>query len=274
MDYYQILGVSKSATESEIKSAYRKLALKWHPDRNKEKGAEDEFKKITKAYETLSNKEKRANYDQLGHNRYEQYGGQAGAGQSQYSWNSSEMPFDFDFSQGVDPFDIFESIFGNGRSRRAKRDVYSVKITFEESYHGVEKDLVIKGQTKKIKIPAGVDSDNRIRFEDFDIEIRVEKSKKFRREGQDLIIEKELPYSIAVLGGNIFVDTVEKPIEIKVKAGTNAGIFMRLKNYGMPHLQSTVKGDLYVAFKIHVPAKISSKAKKILEELDKELSNG
>src|ERR1700733_1438377 len=161
-DYYDILGVGKNATATEIKSAYRKLALQYHPDRNKSKEAEDKFKEVTKAYEVLSNEEKKKAYDQFGHSAYEQgasqqgpFGGAGGFGgqQGPFSYTYSSNGQGFDFGGGVDPFDIFEQFFGGASpfGQRARRPAYSITISFLEAVHGVEKEVTINNKKQKIK---------------------------------------------------------------------------------------------------------------------------
>ena len=151
-DYYTLLGVSKSATADEIKKAYRKLALEYHPDRNKSKDAEEKFKEITKAYEVLSNEEKRSAYDQLGHAAFEQgagagqggpFGGGGGGGQyGPFNYSYSTNGGGFDFGGSSDPFEIFEQFFGGSPfGSRQRRAAYSATLTFMEAVKGVEKEV-------------------------------------------------------------------------------------------------------------------------------------
>jgi curved DNA-binding protein len=285
-DPYETLGVSKSATDTEIKSAYRKLALQYHPDKNKAVGATDKFKEVTQAYEILSNPEKRKTFDQFGTAAFEQGGGGAGqgpfggfgAGQGfpggvRWSWSSSggESPFggggeEFDLN---DAFSVFESFFGGGFGgrRQARRNVYQVAITLEESFHGVTNNFVIKGQQHSVKIPAGVDSGNRIRFSDFDIQVEVKKNRRFEREGAHLVTELKISYPDAVLGGEAEVEGIDGPIKFRFQAGTESGRVIRLREQGMPVLNRNVRGDLYVRLLIDVPSKVNSDQKRILEEL-------
>lgn len=286
MDFYSVLGVGKSASAAEIKSAYRKLALKWHPDRNKATGATEKFKEINKAYEVLSDPKKKSTYDQVGHEGFERGGfgsaaNQAGGqgyqqGPFSYSYSSTGgNPFGgFDPSQfgGSDPFEIFEQFFGfGGGQRRARRPVYSIKLTFREAVHGIEKEVSIDGKRRSVKVPAGVNDGNRIRFNEFDLLVAVMPDAVFRREGQDLYTEKNLSYPTAVLGGTVEVETLDGKVTLKVRKGTVSGTLVRLKGEGVQYPNSTQKGNLYVIMKIKVPDKISGKAKKILEELQREL---
>lgn len=274
-DYYNTLGVSKNASPDEIKSAYRKMALKWHPDRNKTTEATDKFKEINKAYEVLSDPKKKEMYDQYGESAFR---GGAPGGYSQegpftytYSNYGGQSPFGEDFT---DPFEIFEQFFGfrSPFGQRAKRrDIYEISLTFDEAVHGVAKETVIKGKKRTIKIPAGVDSGTRIRFNDFDLSVKVRPHQYFRREGQDVYYEKEISYPLAILGGVIDVPTVDDKIGLKVRSGTKSGTVVRLKGQGIPYPQSNRRGDEYVVFKIKVPERVSNRAKNLLEELEKEL---
>lgn len=279
-DYYEILGVSKGATDAQIKTAYRKQALEWHPDRNKSAGAEDQFKLINKAYETLADPQKRQTYDQVGHDAFENRGGASASGyggqQGPFSYSSyGGQGVEFDFG-GADPFEIFEQFFGarspySGRNQK-RRSVFSMEITFDEAVKGVEKDTVIEGKQKKIKVPAGVDDGMRIRFSDFDIQVRVKPHPYFRREEQDIYLEKLITFPEAALGTVLEVPTIDDPVKLRVRPGTPSGTTVRLKGKGVPHPNSRgSRGDQYVIFKVHIPEKISSKAKKLIEELDKEL---
>jgi len=287
MDYYEILGVSKNASEAEIKSAYRKKALEWHPDRNKSSEAAEKFKEINKAFEVLSDPKKRELYDQYGETAFERggFGGSSYSGSSYYEQGPFRVytnfgdsnPFEgFDFGGFSDPFDIFEQFFGFsspfGRSKRKRRDIYEINLTFEEAIEGVKKDIIIKGEKKTIKIPAGVDEGMRIRFSDFDLLIHVKPHPFFKRQSQDIYFEKEISYPTAVLGGVVEVPTINGKVKLKVRPGTNHGTKVRLRGQGIPHPQSYNKGDQYVTFKIKIPNKLSSKAKRLLEDLEKELN--
>ena len=215
-DYYDTLGISKSASEQEIKTAYRRQALKWHPDRNKTAGANNKFKDVTKAYEVLSDSKKREMYDQYGESAFNRGGpGNPGAGQS-YQSNPFEGGFggfstqgfeNVDFGGFSDPFEIFEQFFGfqspfsRGGRRQQRRDVYEITLTFGEAVNGVKKTMIVKGEEKSFQIPAGVDDKMTIRFSDFDLQVKVKPHPYFKRNGQDIHFEKEISYPLAVLGG-------------------------------------------------------------------------
>ena len=279
-DYYEVLGVSKNASDQEIKTAYRKLALKWHPDRNKTTGAADKFKEINRAFEVLSDPTKKQTYDQYGAEAFErsQSGAPAGgAGPFNYTYRSSGgQGINFEDIDFQNPFEIFEQFFGfqspfsRGGNRR-QRTVYQVSLDFNEAVRGVEKEVKIEGKSKKIKIPAGVDNGTRIRFEDFDLQVRVGSHPQFRREGQDVYIEQLISYRTAVAGGQVEVPTLTGKTKLKIRPTTASGTVVRLGGQGIPYPQETRRGDQYVVFKIDVPQKVSSKAKNLLEELEKEL---
>lgn len=278
-DYYEILGVGKSATADEIKKAYRKLALQYHPDRNKTPEGEAKFKEVTKAFEVLGNDEKRKTYDQYGHAAFEQgagqgpfgggnpfQGGQYGPFSYTYSTNGGGQGFDFGgFS---DPFEIFEQFFG-GQARQ-RRPVYSVTISFYEAVHGTEKQVSINGKSQKIKIPAGVDRGSRIRFDTYDIVIDVTPDSKFAREDYDIITQQEVSYAEAALGAELKVETVDGSVTIRMPAGTQPDTLIRLSGRGVTRLRGGGRGDHYVRIKVLVPKKLSRKQKELLEELHKE----
>lgn len=280
MDYYETLGVSKNASKQEIKSAYRRQALKWHPDKNKEAGAEAKFKEINAAYEVLSDDKKKAAYDQYGHEAFTKGGfsGARGGGAWQqgpftYSYSTSGgSPFEgVDFGGFSDPFDIFEQFFGGGFSRAAQKPIYQISLSFDEAVSGVSKKVSIEGKQKTIKIPSGVDNGNRIRFSDFDVVVSVTPDKTFRRQGQDVYVEIELPLTTAILGGTVEVPTLEhKSVKIKVRAGTKPGMMMRLGGRGIVYPGQRHKGDQYIVFGIKMPEKLSPRQKELLQEFEKE----
>jgi len=283
-DYYDILGVSKSATESELKSAYRKLALKWHPDRNKEEGAEAKFKEINEAYEVLSSSEKKAKYDQFGHAAFDP---SAGFGGSQGGGSYRQGPFTYTYSSGGgfedlfggqaggDPFNIFESFFGGqspfGSGYQAKPH-YSLAITFMEAVKGAEKSFVHQGKQYTVKIPAGADDGTRMRYADFDISLSIKPDKIFRREGDDVFIYHDIPLTLAVLGGTTTIPTLDGDLEIKIRPGTQPSTTVRLSGKGIKHLRGNGRGDFYIKFKVIIPEKLSRRARDLVQQLGNELS--
>lgn len=291
-DYYTVLGVSKSATADEIKRAYRKLALEYHPDRNKSKDADVKFKEVTKAYEVLSDPQKRQTYDQFGAAAFEQggmgqgpfggaqggpfggYGGQQSGryGPFTYTYSTNTNSANSDFGGFADPFEIFEQFFGGASpfGRNQRRPVYSLTISLQEAVSGVEKQVSIDGKSQKIKIPAGVDSGSRIRFAEFDVLVDVMPDKRFQREGADIISEKEVSFAQVSLGTQISVETVQGSVTIRIPAGTQPDTLIRLRGKGMPHLRGSGHGDHYVRIKVTVPKSLTKKQRELLEQFDKE----
>jgi len=292
-DFYQTLGVSKSASEAEIKRAYRKLALEWHPDRNKDPKASEKFKEITRAYEVISDPKKKEVYDQYGEaafapgSGFGQQGPFGGAqtrtgryGPFTYSYSTSGdgggSPFEgINFGGFSDPFEIFEQFFGGGVSpfgrRGAKqRPIYRLTIDFMEAVKGVEKTVDVDGKKQTIKIPAGVDSGSRIRFGDFDILLNVQPDSRFKREDFDLVTDIEISFSQAALGSIVTLPTIDGPLKLKIQPGTQPGSIIRLRGKGVQHIQSNARGDQYVRVKVVVPSKLTSKQKELLTEFEEE----
>ena len=283
-DYYDILGVGKSANAQEIKTAYRKKALEWHPDRHQgadKEEAEKKFKEINEAYQVLSDPQKKAAYDQYGHDAFSPGGGFKGGGNPFAGGFSQSGPFTYSWSSGGqspfgnvdfgDPFDIFESFFGGtpfGQQRRVPR--YSIKIDFMEAVKGVTKEVSIDGKKRKVKIPAGVDEGTKINFEDFTLSINVTPHEYFERDGDDIYINVTVPYSMVVLGGTIKVPTIDEEVKIKIREGTRSGTMIRLKGKGAPNPHHRQRGDEYVKINILVPEKLTRTQKRIIDELKKE----
>ena len=285
-DYYDILGVSKGAPADEVKKAYRKQALEWHPDKHKDnkEAAEKRFKEINEAYQILSDVEKRRAYDQFGHAAFSPGGmpGGFGAAGGPFAQTGRQGPFTytytttdggpfagFDFG---DPFEIFEQFFGGATPfRRAARvPRYSITIDFIEAIKGVEKEVNIGGKKRKIKIPAGVDEGSRMRFGDFILSINVRPHKIFERDGPDIFVKTAIPFSLAALGGTIEVPTINGGVKVRIRPGTQSGTMIRLRGKGAPRLRGRGKGDEYVRVLVAVPEKLDRKQKRIIEEAKKE----
>ena len=296
-DLYEILGVTKSASETEIKSAYRKLARKHHPDIDKSAGAAEKFKELSEAYQVLSDSNKRKSYDQFGHAAFDRgaggmgggnpfgegfnpFGGGGGQGNPfggfSYSWSSQggQGSPDINFE---DPFDLFNQIFGmaGGGQGMRRRPTYSLSITFDESIKGIEKDIEIEtrdnnGKTERkrlrIKVPAGVDNGTRMRFEEIDIVFKVGKSDKFLREGSDIFTDAALAIPQIVLGDTIEITTVSGSVKVKVPPATQPGSLIRIKGKGVNNMRGGF-GDHYVRIRLDVPKTLSSEEKKLYEQL-------
>ncbi|OGG17421.1 hypothetical protein A3D78_06080 [Candidatus Gottesmanbacteria bacterium RIFCSPHIGHO2_02_FULL_39_14] len=284
-DYYEILGVSKNATDSEIKKAYRKLALEWHPDRNKNPKATEKFKEINKAYEVLADSKKREVYDQYGEAAFKgsagfgpegPFGGQTATGQYgpfTYTYTTGgSSPFEgFDFGGFSDPFEIFEQFFGAspfGRARR--RQVYQLTIEFMEAVKGTEKKVEIDNQSQTIKIPKGIDDSSRIRFKDYDVVIRVQPDSRFHREGYDIVTTVDLSITQAAIGDVISVITIDGPLDVKIQPGTQPGTLIRLRGKGVPHLRDSGRGDHYLRIRVKIPEKLTNHQKELLKEFEDE----
>jgi len=280
-DYYDILGVSKTASDEEIKRAYRKLALQFHPDRNKEPSAAERFKEVTKAYEVLSDAQKRQTYDQLGPAAFEQSGAGGPGGFGGYGGG----PFTYTYTGGfpgggnsagwdvggfTDPFEIFEQFFGGspfgGRAQR--KPVFAIRISFMEAVQGVKKKVTIDGKEQTISIPAGVDTGSRIRFDAYDVVVEVQSHETFARQGYDIVVEKEISFSQAALGSEVKVPTIDGEVTIKIPSGTQPGNVIRLNGRGVTHVRGSGRGDMYIKIKVVVPKHLSAKQKKLLEEFD------
>lgn len=299
-DYYEVLGVNKSASDAEIKSAYRKLARKHHPDLDKSAGAAEKFKEISEAYQILSDSGKRQQYDQMGHAAFDRSqgfpGGGAGGfnpfggggGWQQYNWSSSGgNPFggaqgnpnvQFDFGGFEDPFELFSQIFGGGSpfgQNIRRRPTYQLNLSFDEGVHGVTKEIEVETKNPsgrlerkrmKIKVPAGVDSGTKMRFGDMDIVFQVSRSAQFLREGADIFSEINISIPQLVLGDIFEVKTVQGPVKVKVPPGTQPGSLVKLKAKGAAKLSGGF-GDHFVRVNLDVPKNPSKQEKQLYEEL-------
>jgi curved DNA-binding protein len=310
-DYYEILGVGRKATPDEIKKAYRKLALKYHPDRNKgNKEAEERFKEINEAYAVLSDKEKRQQYDTFGaegfHQRFTQEDIFRG-------FNFGDIFRDMGVSD-----DIFSTLFGGSfrrgtrKSQSAGRDfgfgqfygqgpsayeqtvpqrgadlTTDLDVTLEEASSGGERRIRLGGVGPSgeisVKIPPGIRSGQKLRLAgkgqpgprggkpgDLFIQVHVRDHPVFKREEDDLIVEKEVTFSQAALGTTIEVATLGGVRRVKVPPGTQGQTRLRLKGEGIPHMKGGGKGSLYVKVMVRVPKSLTNRQRELIEELARE----
>ena len=290
-DYYEILGVPKNASDDEIKKAYRKLAIKYHPDKNPgDKAAEEKFKEISEAHEVLSDKQKRARYDQFGHAGVN--GGAAGgnpfggAGNpfQNGNFNFNGQSFNFDFGGGgLD--DILGNLFGfgngGGRARARRGADYQTEVTveFHEAIFGTTKIVNDGGKELKVKIPAGIDDGMAIRLKgkggdapqggekgDLYVRVHVKPHKTLTREGNLILSEEKIDMVDAALGCEIEVETVDGKIIMKIPAGTQSGTPFKLSGHGVPFRADGDRGPHIVTIIVETPTKLSKKQKELLEE--------
>jgi len=286
-DYYEVLGVKKDASDDEIKKAFRKLAIKYHPDKNPgDKEAEAKFKEANEAYSVLSDKTKRQRYDQFGHSGVGGAGGGAG-GNPFEGFNFNGQSFNFDFGGGgfggLD--DILGAMFGGGfRGVRRGRDYRtSTTIDFEEAIFGCTKNITVDGEQIKLKIPAGIYDGQSIRLNgkggpapqeggqrgDLYVEVRVRAHKRLTREGDLILSEVTISMVEAVLGTEVDVETVDGEVTMKVPAGTQPGTNFKLSGHGAPRLGSDERGPHIVTVNVEIPKNLSRKQKELIQEFDK-----
>ncbi len=274
-DYYEVLGASKTASAEELKKAYRKLALQYHPDRNKAADAEEKFKEINEAYQVLGDADKRKTYDQFGHSAFDP---SSGMGQNPYAGGFQSGPFTWSYGGGqnpfsdadfIDPFEVFNSFFGGGFSRggRPQYQHASMNLTFMEAALGVTKKVDLDGKQQTIKIPAGVDDGTRIRFGQTYITFNVASDPYFKRQGADLFVDVALPLSALILGATIKIKTLNGEVKMKVREGTASHTMVRLSNEGLPDLRTQGKGSLYVKLIAKIPEKLNREQRKAVEQL-------
>ncbi len=298
-DYYKILGVSKTATQDEIKKAYRKLAVKYHPDKNQnDKVAEAKFKEANEANEVLSKPDKRKQYDELGENwqNYQQAGGYANQGGSRPGGSRRSGGGGFsteDFYGGGGQFsDFFENIFGGGGNagsgrtggRRAStgEDLQAeMHITMEEAFNGASRQVTIGDSKVNMKLKPGVSEGQILRLKgkgeagrhggangDLLITMHILPNPKFERKENDLYFDQLVDIYTAVLGGKIAVAGINKTVNMTIAAGTDSNKTFRLKGLGMPHYKNPETfGDAYVRVIIQSPKNLTDKEKELFEQL-------
>ncbi|MGB5529499.1 MAG: J domain-containing protein [Ignavibacteriaceae bacterium] len=305
-DYYKILGVDKSATKEEISKAFRKLALKYHPDKNpNNKAAEEKFKEITEAHEVLSDPEKRKKYDTLGANWnqyqtsgggfedfFSQFGGRRGGGTTfEYSGDFGDM---FGGSSGFS--DFFDSLFGQRGGRGS--DFYGAQrgrekgqdfeatlyISLEEAYNGASKEVLINGKKLRIKIDPGTKDGSKLRLKDqgsasrsgivsgdLYLTIKIQKHPFYEIDGDDLYFDLIIDLYTAVLGGKKKVKLINgKTISIDIPEGTDSGKLFRIGNFGLKKQGSgSDRGNLFIRIMIETPKNLSKKELELFKELSK-----
>lgn len=299
-DYYKILGVDRNASEKDIKSAYRRLARKYHPDVNPgDKASEEKFKEVSEAYEVLSDKDKRARYDQFG--QYWQNAGAAGGAGGPGGAAYEGFNFDFGgFGGGGRPdfgteggFDLFEVLFGGrgagaeaGSTRRRRTMApekgpnieTEMEISLEDAFHGARKSFTLNGRKMEVSIPRGVQEDQKIRLAkqgesgpagpgDLLIKVKIRRHPQFERAGDDLRTEVPVDYIVAALGGEVSVPTLSGRVVMKVPPGTSGGRTFRLPGQGMPHVKGEGRGDLYAKVNVQVPASPAQQERALLEQI-------
>lgn len=304
-DYYQVLGLNKEAGPDDVKKAYRKLALKYHPDRNPgNKSAEENFKKISEAYAVLSDPEKKKQYDNYGSDNFSQkfsredimrdfdlgqilrdlgFGGFGGAKSSR---GGARRGF---HQQEVDPFGGFYGAAQQMNFPQKGQDLeYNLSITLEESVFGADKKIAIQKQAAtdeiNVKIPPGINAGKKLRLAakgapgynggpagDLYLHISIIPHPVFAREGNDIYIQKNVTYSQAALGSSVEISTLDGSIRrIKIPPGTQNNTLIRMKGYGVPQQKSSPAGDQYVRIQVDIPKKLTFRQQELLKNLAEE----
>lgn len=288
IDYYQILGLKKGATDEDIKKAYRKLARKLHPDLNPtDKDANKKFQELNEANEVLSDPEKRKKYDQYGKDwqHSDQFEQARQSGRRPPHAGGQDFSGNFD---GGDFSDFFSSMFGgNGGGRRSQtkykgQDYNSeLQLTLRDAYTTHQQTLNINGKSVRITIPAGIENGQAIKLKgygapgvnggpngDLFITFSIANDPRYKRHGNDLYIHETIGLYTAVLGGDVTIDTLSGKIKLKVKPETQNGTKTRLKEKGFPvYKKENEFGDLYITYTIQIPTNLTEKEKALFAEL-------
>jgi curved DNA-binding protein len=291
-DYYKILGVSRGASTEEIRKAYRKLAMQYHPDRNPgDNQSEERFKEINEAYQVLNDPQKRAYYDRVGsaYSGWQQRGGQGGFDWGRWASGApggTRVDFGGDLNdlfggEGGMFSEFFRTIFGGGMgtagtqtSRAAPGYQQEVEISLEDAFNGTTMQLQADGKRKQVRIPPGVRTGSKVRVAgsgpnglDLYLIVQVKEHKDFERKGNDLHTTAKVNVFTAILGGEAEVETMSGKVKLTIPAGTQPEQVFRVVGRGMPQLKSpNTKGDLFVRLKVEIPRYLSSKQRELLEE--------
>jgi curved DNA-binding protein len=302
-DYYKILGVERNANKEEIKRAYRKLALKTHPDRNPgDSKAEEKFKEINEAYQVLSDPEKRSRYNQLGES-YSQWQ-QGGARAGNFNWedwyasgqSGNVRTGGFEDILGSEFSEFFRSIFGGmagagmssnprGTTQRSRRSTIpsyqqEVAISLAEVYQGTSRKIEVDGRRLEVRIPAGAKTGTKVRVAntiptgvegrkgDLYLVIKVDEDPRYEIKGNDLHTEVPIDLYTAVLGGEVTLQTLAGNVVLTIPAGIQPGQSIRLSGRGIPRLNNPdSKGDLFAHIKVKIPQNLTARQKELFQEL-------
>lgn len=301
-DYYKILGVSKNASQDEIKKAYRKQAVKYHPDKTKEdKQAEEKFKEVSEAYEVLKDPQKRKKYDRLGDN-WKQFEQAGFGGFEQYENAGQRMHFESDLNDlfGSSGFSGFFDMFfggnrgangfepnGTGHSPRKGADVQAIlEISLEDAYYGSTKNIAYNEQNLRIKLKPGIFNGQKLRLKgkgspglngtengDLYLDIKISDHDEYERKGNDLFVIVNLDVFAAILGGKLHVKTMQGMKQINVPANTDNGSIFRLKGLGMPFYgNNNVYGDLYAKVQLKLPENLSKDDRESLGKIAEKIN--
>lgn len=288
-DYYKILGISKKATEAEIKKAYRKLARKYHPDLNpNDKVAEKKFKEINEAHEVLSDPKNRKQYDEYG--EHWQHAEEYEKAKQQQSYQRSSQGSSQGYTQ-EDFSDIFGSMFGGRSQRTHGRQIKfrgqdfnaELQLDLKDVFTTHKRTLTVNGKNIRITIPAGIENGQTIKIKghggsgvnggpngDLYIQFSITNHTKFKRDKDNLHITVDLDLYKALLGGEIMIDTFNGKVKLNIKPETQNGTKVKLKGKGFPKYKKEGQfGDLYVTYQIKLPEKLSNKEKALIQELQK-----